>query len=118
MACKRCSASASNPCTLFAFVIFCQLETVHRVRKGKPTTYKRKKPQTTAWMQSFVAIFMIHSGKSLGQGRQLVSLIFVDEWVDYHVQVTLQKFIKFIQGQVDSVIGNPALGKIVGAYSL
>ena len=44
--------------------------------------------------------------------------MFCDQRFDNLFKITPEDFIEFVQRQVDTVIGDPALGEIVGADSL
>jgi len=44
--------------------------------------------------------------------------VFLYQRIDKHVEVAVHDVVKFIQRQVDAVVCYPALGKIVGSYTL
>jgi hypothetical protein len=52
------------------------------------------------------------------QGGQLIHLVFTDERFDHLVQLTRHHLVELVEGEVDAVIGDPPLGKIVGADTL
>ena len=52
------------------------------------------------------------------QGCKLVSLVFVAQWLDHRVQVSLHQFIKLVQCQADAMVSDTALREIVRADSL
>gem|GEM_PF-6636923 len=51
----------------------------------------------------------------LRQRGQLFSLVFVDQGLDDGVQVSLHETFQLVQGEVDTVIGDAPLGKVIGA---
>ena len=53
----------------------------------------------------------------LGEGGELVGLVFVDERLDDLVEAAFEDIVEFVEGQVDTVVGDSSLWKIVGAYA-
>ena len=49
------------------------------------------------------------------QCRQLICLIFVDQWFNHLINAAHQNFIQLVQRQVNAVIGDASLWEIVGA---
>src|SRR5699024_1636457 len=52
------------------------------------------------------------------QRGQLLGLVFAGQRADHFVQVAGHDVIKLVQRQVDAVVGDPALGEIVGTNAL
>ena len=44
--------------------------------------------------------------------------MFADQWVDHKFQVAGQKFIQPVQREVDAMVGDAALGEVIGADPL
>src|SRR5690606_16349296 len=72
------------------------------------------RPTETGWAAQRVG----HPKDSLPQRRQLVGLEFLTQRFDDLLHRAGHDFRQGIQGQVDAVIGDPALGKVVGADAL
>src|SRR6056297_129719 len=51
-----------------------------------------------------------------GQCRQLVGLVLVSQWLDYGIQIAVHHLVKLVQREIDAVVSEPALRKVVGAY--
>jgi len=51
------------------------------------------------------------------QLRQLFCLIFILQWLDHIVQITIHHHIEFVNRQVDAMISQSTLRKIVGTNS-
>src|SRR5687768_17063958 len=49
------------------------------------------------------------------QARQALGLVLRDEGSDQLVELAFEDFGEAVQGQVDAVVGHPALGEIVGS---
>ena len=54
-------------------------------------------------------------GTSLGQRRQQIGLVFVDQWIDDRIEMARQHFAELIEGQIDAMVGHSTLREIVGA---
>src|SRR3569623_1108785 len=55
---------------------------------------------------------------SIAECGELLGLVLIDERVDDVVEIALDDIFQFIQGEVDAVVGEAALWKIVGADAL
>ena len=56
--------------------------------------------------------------RSAAQLCQQFGLMLVHQRIDEQVQITAKELIEFVEGQIDAVVGDSALGEIIGPDTL
>ena len=54
----------------------------------------------------------------IARTAKLIGLVLLDQRLHQGVEMALQYFVEPVQGQVDAMVGDPSLGKVVGANAL
>ena len=54
----------------------------------------------------------------IDQSGQLVGLVFASQRIDQLIELTLHDFRQAIEGQVDTMVGDPTLREVVGTNTL
>ena len=54
----------------------------------------------------------------VGECRELVGLVLADQRPDDRAEVPFEDFREFVQGEIDAVVGDPALRIVIGADAL